>query len=152
MGQSNSVIPEKLKLLSRWLDFVSPQFILGSVKRATFLLLFILFPVFSGLGAEQVQIEPAPGAAYGAYPNNYQELITAWLNAALVDPNSVKIKWLGEPRPGELTVAKNQQVSGFLVDFSVNAHNIFGAYTGYQKHTALIRDGQVVAATGFIKH
>ena len=95
---------------------------------------------------------PPPNAVYGAYPGNYQEIVTAWLNASLVDPNSVKIKWLGEPRPGELTVAKNQKVSGFLVDFTVNARNVFGAYTGAQKHTALIRDGQVVTATGFIAH
>lgn len=96
------------------------------------------------------QTPPPPGAVYGAYPHNYQEIITAWLNSALVDPKSVKIKWLGEPRPGELDVGKNHQVAGFLVDFSVNARNMFGAYTGPQKHTALIRDGQVVTATGFV--
>jgi len=76
--------------------------------------------------------------------------LTAWLNAALVDPNSVQIRWRGEPRPGELTVGKDKQVSGFLVDFSTNSRNVFGAYTGWQKHTALIRDGKVVTATGFV--
>ena len=86
------------------------------------------------------------------YPEKYQEIITAWLNSSLVDPKSVQIKWLGEPRPGELDVGKGQKVAGFLVDFSVNARNIFGAYTGSQKHTALIRDGQVVTATGFVVH
>ena len=98
------------------------------------------------------QSPPPAGAAYGAYPENYQEIITAWLNSSLVDPKSVQIKWLGEPRPGELDVGKGQKVAGFLVDFSVNARNIFGAYTGSQKHTALIRDGQVVTATGFVIH
>jgi hypothetical protein len=93
---------------------------------------------------------PPPGAAYGAYPNNYQDIITNWLNSVLVDPQSVQVKWLSEPRPGELNVSKTQQVSGFLVDFSVNSRNVFGAYTGPQKHTALIRDGQVVTATGFM--
>ncbi|MGB8341518.1 MAG: hypothetical protein WCE51_08010 [Chthoniobacterales bacterium] len=96
------------------------------------------------------QTPPPPGAVYGAYPHNYQELITAWLDSALVDPKSVKIRWLGEPRPGELNVDKNHKVAGFLVDFSVNARNVFGAYTGPQKHTALIRDGQVVTASGFV--
>jgi len=88
----------------------------------------------------------------GAYPANYKEIITAWLNASLGDPKSAQIKWLGEPRPGELDVGKGQKVAGFLVDFSVNARNIFGASTGLQKHTALIRDGQVVTATGFVYH
>jgi hypothetical protein len=96
------------------------------------------------------QTPPPPGAVYSAYPHNYQDLVTAWLNAALVDPKSVKIKWLGEPRPGELDLGKNHKVAGFLVDFSVNSRNVFGAYTGPQKHTALIRDGQVVTATGFV--
>ncbi|HSU86734.1 MAG TPA: hypothetical protein VLI42_08385 [Chthoniobacterales bacterium] len=95
--------------------------------------------------------EPPPaGQAYGAYPEKYKEIITAWLNANLGDPRSADIKFLGEPRPGELDVGKGQKVDGFLVDFSVNARNIFGAPTGAQKHTALIRDGQVVTATGFV--
>ena len=98
------------------------------------------------------QSPPPAGSVYGAYPANYQEIITAWLNSSLVDPKSVQIKWLGEPRPGELDVGKGRKVAGFLVDFSVNARNIFGAYTGSQKHTALIRDGQVVTATGFVFH
>lgn len=98
------------------------------------------------------QTAPPISTGYGAYPANYQEIVTTWLDSNLVDPKSVRIKWLGEPRPGELTVGKDQKVSGFLVDFSVNARNVFGTYTGAQKHTALIRDGQVVTATGFVFH
>ncbi|CAN5404818.1 hypothetical protein BH20VER3_BH20VER3_01350 [soil metagenome] len=110
-------------------------------------LLLVLLP--SGNFA---QTPPPPGAVYGAYPTKYKEIITAWLNSSLVDPKSVQIKWLGEPRPGELEVGKGRKVAGFLVDFSVNARNSFGASTGAQKHTALIRDGQVVTATGFVYH
>src|SRR5689334_890461 len=84
---------------------------------------------------------PAPNAIHGAYPENYKELITKWLNSAALDPNSLIIKWRSEPRPGELKV-QGKTISGFLVDFSLNARNMFGAYTGAQKHTALIRDGQ----------
>jgi hypothetical protein len=96
------------------------------------------------------QTPPPAGSVYGTYPSNYQDIVTAWLNSALGDPKSLKIKWLGEPRPGELSVGEGQKVAGFLVDFSANARNIFGTYTGVQKHTALIRDGQVVTATGFV--
>lgn len=96
------------------------------------------------------QTPPPESALYGAYPEHYQELLTAWLNTSLVDPKSVKVKWLSEPKQGELTVDQGRKVRGYLVDFSVNARNIFGAYTGPQKHTALIRDGQVVTATGFV--
>ena len=121
------------------------------VQRQIKWLLFVAalsLPAFGGVA----QTPPPAGAIYGAYPAKYQEIITTWLNSSLVDPKSVQIKWLGEPRPGELDVGKGRKVAGFLVDFSVNARNIFGAYTGSQKHTALIRDGQVVTATGFVYH
>ncbi len=98
------------------------------------------------------QTAPPPNAVYGTYPAKYQEIILTWLNKSLVDPRSVQVKWLGEPRPGELDVGKGRKVAGFLVDFSVNARNMFGAYTGAQKHTALLHDGQVVTATGFFYH
>lgn len=94
---------------------------------------------------------PTPTSpVYGAYPENYQEIVTAWLNASLVDPASVRLKFLAPPRQGELTVTKGQKVAGYLVDFSVNARNVFGAFTGSQKHTALVRDGKVVTATNFL--
>lgn len=115
-----------------------------------FLTIFTVLALLSLAG--QAQNVPPVSAGYGAYPTKYQEILMAWLNSSLVDPKSVQIKWLGEPRPGELTVGKGQKVSGFLVDFTVNARNIFGTYTGAQKHTALIRDGQVVTATGFVYH
>ncbi len=98
------------------------------------------------------QTPPPANAAYGAYPAKYQEIITSWLNNSLGDPRSAQIRFTSEPRPGELDVGKGRKVAGFLVDFTVNARNMFGAYTGAQKHTALLRDGQVVTATGFVFH
>ncbi len=83
------------------------------------------------------------------YPANYRVIIEDWLKGGLVDPNSVVIKSMSEPRAGSLTV-KGQKISGYLVDITVNARNIFGSYTGAQKHTALLRDGKVVTATGFV--
>jgi hypothetical protein len=121
------------------------------VNRQVRSLLFSTLFALLSVGSFAQSALPA-GTVYGAYPANYQEIITAWLNSSLVDPKSVQIKWLGEPRRGELDVGKSQKVAGFLVDFSVNARNIFGTYTGSQKHTALIRDGQVVTATGFVIH
>jgi hypothetical protein len=112
-------------------------------------LFFSILTVFLAM-CSFAQSPPPAGAVYGAYPANYKEIITAWLDANLGDPKSAQVKWRGEPRPGELDVGKGQKVAGFLVDFSVNARNIFGAPTGAQKHTALIRDGQVVTATGFV--
>ena len=120
----------------------------GYVKSLLAMLaLLALLPV-----ADLGQSVPPTSAGYGAYPANYQEIVTTWLNSNLVDPKSVLIKWLDEPKPGELPVGQGRKVSGFLVNFTVNARNVFGSYTGPQKHTALIRDGQVVTATGFVFH
>ena len=121
-------------------------------RLARFLSLFSFFFVLL-LPAKSPAQSPTPDSAlYGSYPENYQEIVTAWLSSGLVDPRSVAVKWLGAPRPGQLPVEKGRQVSGYLVDFTVNARNLFGAYTGPQKHTALIHNGKVVTATNFIYH
>ena len=83
-------------------------------------------------------------AAVGSSVND----VTAWLEKELVDPKSAIIKWLGEPKPAELAGDNGEKITGYLVEFSVNARNRFGAYTGAQKHGALIRDGKVLRATG----
>lgn len=99
----------------------------------------------------RAQTPPPESDTYGAYPENYQEIITAWLDSSLVDPKSARVKWLTTPKQGALTI-QGREVRGYLVEFSVNVRNVFGAYTGNQKHTALLRDGKLVTATGFVYH
>lgn len=123
------------------------------MRRLARLLPFFAFFFVLLLPAKSPAQSPTPDSAlYGSYPENYQEIVTAWLSSGLVDPRSVVVKWRGAPRQGQLPVGKDRQVSGYLVDFTVNARNLFGAYTGPQKHTALIHNGKVVTATGFIYH
>jgi len=43
----------------------------------------------------------------------------------------------------------SEAVSGYLVNFTVNARNRFGSYTGKQKHSVLIRNGAVIKSMGF---
>src|SRR5437764_134065 len=46
-------------------------------------------------GADLAQsVPPTTSASYGAYPENYQEIVTAWLNSSLTDPKSVLIKYV----------------------------------------------------------
>ena len=119
-------------------------------RLARLLPLFAFFSVLLLPATSPAQSPTPDSALYGSYPENYQEIVTAWLSNGLVDPRSVIVKWLGAPRQGQLAVGKDQQVSGYLVDFTVNARNVFGAYTGPQKHTALLHDGKFVTATGFL--
>lgn len=87
---------------------------------------------------------------YGEYPKNYQEIITKWLSEVLADPASANIEWGGAPTPAEMPDKKTKKrLTGYLVEFKVNSRNRFGAYTGMQKKSVLIRDGRVIKATGF---
>jgi hypothetical protein len=101
--------------------------------------------VSSGANA---QTSPADTARYGPYPANYKELVMQWLNKQLIDPDSARIEWDGEPKPSDVGKG-SEAVSGYLVNFTVNARNQFGAYTGKQKHSVLLRNGEVIKSMGF---
>jgi hypothetical protein len=87
-------------------------------------------------------------ARYGPYPTNYKEIIMQWLNKQLIDPDSARIEWGEEPKPSDVGKG-SEAVSGYLVNFTVNARNRFGTYTGKQKHSVLIRNGEVIKSMGF---
>ena len=92
---------------------------------------------------------PSPDTArYGPYPTYYKEIVMQWLNTQLIDPDSARIEWSGDPKPSDTTKG-SESVSGYLVNFTVNARNRFGSYTGKQKHSVLIRDGKVIKSMGF---
>jgi hypothetical protein len=121
----------------------------AEMKRAG--MLFLLAFVVSGFAAaETTEIEiVADPAIYGVYPTNYQEIITKWLATKLVDAPSAQIQWGSGPKAADLPDKEGKRVYGYLVEFKVNSRNRFGAYTGMQKHGALIRDGNVIKGTGF---
>src|SRR5246127_5807532 len=94
------------------------------------------------------QTPSADAARYGPYPTNYKEIIMQWLNKQLIDPDSARIEWGGEPKPSDMGTG-GEAVSGYLVNFTVNARNRFGTYTGKQKHSVLIRNNQIIKSMGF---
>ena len=92
---------------------------------------------------------PSPDTArYGPYPSNYKEIVMQWLNTQLIDPDSARIEWDGDPKPSDVG-KDNEAVSGYLINFTVNARNRFGTYTGKQKHSVLIRNGEIIKSMGF---
>jgi hypothetical protein len=87
---------------------------------------------------------------HGPVPTNYQEIVTNWLQTVLIDAPSAQIEWISGPKPGTMPEKKGgNPVFGYLVEFRLNSRNRFGAYTGMQRKTVLIHDGQVVKAKGF---
>jgi hypothetical protein len=100
------------------------------------------------IGSLDAQTPSADTARYGPYPTNYKEIVMQWLNKQLIDPDSARIEWNAEPKPSDAGKG-SEAVSGYLVNFTVNARNRFGSYTGKQKHSVLIRNGEVIKSMGF---
>ncbi len=86
---------------------------------------------------------------YGQYPLGYKAIVTQWLGKRLIDPSSAVTEFITEPKLAELPGKDGERLFGYLVEFRVNSRNQFGAYTGMQKHGALIRNGEVIKSTGF---
>ena len=115
------------------------------------LLLFMACATPGLVRAETTEIEVvADPRIYGEFPKNYQEIITQWLNATLVDAPSAYVEWISQPKAGSLPEKKGgNPLFGYVVEIKVNSRNRFGAYTGMQKHSVLIKDGKVLKVTGF---
>ena len=110
---------------------------------------FVFASIAAVVAAVAQPQSPTPDPAlYGAYPTNYKMIVIGWLNKRLADPVTAQIEWKGEPQPADLGT-KGEHVYGYLVNFTVNARNRFGAYTGKQAHAALIRNGAVIKGIGF---
>lgn len=93
--------------------------------------------------------QAADATKYGECPKDYMVIVKEWLGDQLLDAGSAIIEFTSEPKPTELPLRDGSRVAGYLVEFKVNSRNRFGAYTGFQKHGALIRNGEVVRGTGF---
>lgn len=91
---------------------------------------------------------PIDPSLCGPYPKNYKEIVWNWMQGALVDADSAKIEWQGDPKPADLG-KRNEHLYGWLVEFRVNSRNRFGTYTGKQSHGALIRASEVIKGIGF---
>ena len=94
------------------------------------------------------ETEPVDAERYGPYPTNYKEIVMKWLDTQLIDAESARIEWNGDPKPADLG-KQGEHLYGYLVNFKVNARNRFGSYTGMQSHGALIRNGEVIKGLGF---
>lgn len=100
------------------------------------------------LSAAAAETPPVDAALCGPYPKNYKEIVWNWLQGMLLDADSAKIEWQGEPKPADLG-RDGEHLCGWLVEFRVNSRNRFGSYTGKQSHGALIRENQVIKGVGF---
>lgn len=81
-------------------------------------------------------------ADYGPRPETYEELVKAWAEQNLKDPESARYNRISKPRK-EFMVANLKPVFGWSVCADINAKNSYGGYTGAQTQWFLIRDGKI---------
>jgi hypothetical protein len=112
------------------------------------MLVWASFVAMSALCDLNAETQPADPDRYGPYPTNYKEIVMKWLDTQLIDAGSARIEWSGDPKPADLGT-QGEHLYGYLVNFTVNARNRFGTYTGKQDHGALIRNGEVIKGVGF---
>lgn len=86
---------------------------------------------------------PEPGADYGSYPEQYQELIKAYMTKTLKDPESARYSEFSTPRK-EHAIANRRAIYGYSSCVLVNAKNSYGGYTGNQQFWFFYRNGQIV--------
>jgi hypothetical protein len=88
-----------------------------------------------------------PSADYGPYPNNYEKIVTAYMEESLIDPWSAQYK-MSKPRRAYandgLMFGGGVLWYGYVVDVAVNARNRYGGYTGWQYYQVPIQNGQVI--------
>jgi len=83
---------------------------------------------------------------YGAYPDNYEQLIRAYFDRGLKDPSSLQISG-GIPAPTQSWQKfMGSLKAGYRTCVTYNAKNSFGAYTGYTTTYFLIKDGRIIDA------
>ncbi len=110
--------------------------------------LIVVFMFLCSLSVLAQAPSPVDPALCGPYPKNYKEIVWNWLQGMLLDADSAKIEWQGDPKPADMG-KDGEHSCGWLVQFTVNSRNRFGTYTGKQSHGALIRDNQVIKGIGF---
>lgn len=84
-------------------------------------------------------------ADYGAYPANYEALVTEAQDAFLKDPQSAQNKYLSTPQQGWMKpTMTSDPIYGYRLCLNVNAKNSYGGYTGSKLTEVFIRDGRIV--------
>jgi hypothetical protein len=105
------------------------------------LLIFIGFFVLSGCSIAPTQ-EELKNADYGAYPDDYEEIIKNYMVTVLIDPESARYRYLNKPRTGWRRVEGLK--FGYLICAYVNAKNHYGGYAGEHLFYFMIKNGNVI--------
>lgn len=105
---------------------------------------FVVCSLFSCATIPKPTEQEAANADYGAYPDNYQEIIKNYLADLLFDPYSaVYSNWRG-PLRGWSGGGFFQVAYGYRVCVDINAKNRMGGYVGKKLHYFVINNGRII--------
>jgi|TARA_Y100001968_G_scaffold317284_1_gene346107 hypothetical protein len=83
-------------------------------------------------------------ADYGAYPDDYENIVKTYYGYHLTHPNSVEYGKIEKPKRYWLGNELDNVYYGYLVCATLNYRNMVGKDTGFNTHALLIHDGLVV--------
>ena len=109
-------------------------------------LIVVAYLVVGCASVAKITPEQKASADYGAYPDNYQQLIKEYFEVRLFDPYSAKYKF-SEPIKGYTrkapVIGGGVHEFGYVVIVWVNAKNRMGGYVGLKRYSMFIKNGQV---------
>ncbi len=108
--------------------------------------LFAMFILFACAGATPPTSSELENADYGSYPANYKKILENKIKMALIDEDSAKFRYSGDPLKAWKPLTNgNGYVYGWDVCVEVNAKNRMGGYVGYKPYYAFIKNGNVLS-------
>ncbi len=103
--------------------------------------LLFVFPIFAALGGCQTTKGPDGQALAAQIPSNYRAQIAAHLKKTLKDPYSVRDAEISEPTTIFVGLVNGGSAPGACI--RLNSKNSFGAYTGLQTFTVVMKNGEI---------
>jgi hypothetical protein len=100
-------------------------------------------------GCATLSPEKLASADCGPYPENYEEIVKAWMQQTLKDPYTAHLQVKSPPAKGAFErglAYGGGYLFGWKVYANINAKNSYGGYTGNKLWYILIRDGAVFHA------
>lgn len=114
------------------------------MKALRFSFLLILAAALVGCQAPKPIVMGGP-EDYGAYPDDYEQLVKTWIAAGFRDLDSVKQLDIKQPKKAVYQFPGSpHRIYGYEVIVWLNAKNAYGGYTGLQNYSVIIRNGTVL--------